>query len=90
MASLPLLTFLRGAGGCWVEVAHLTENNVALQKVFFSYSRNGFELSFYFKDSYVVLSLINWNLFSCSDCLCLLAFFKKYVSVVSVFCFETF
>ena len=40
-----------GGGGGEGEVAHLTQNNVALQKVFFSYSRNGFELSLYFKNS---------------------------------------
>ena len=50
MAGLPLLTFLFLGGG---EVAHLRKNNVALQKVFFSYSRNGFELSFYFKNSFI-------------------------------------
>ena len=33
MAGLPLLTF--GVGGGGGEVAHLTPNNVALQKVFF-------------------------------------------------------
>lgn len=33
MAGLPLLTFMRGSVG--VGVAHLTQNNVALQKVFF-------------------------------------------------------
>ena len=39
------------SGGVWRggEVAHLTQNNVALQKVFLFYSRNRFELSFYFK-----------------------------------------
>ena len=50
MAGLPLLTFW-GWGGGGGEVAHLTQNNVALQKVLFSYSRNGFELSLYFKNS---------------------------------------
>ena len=35
------------------EVAHLTHNNVALQKYLFSYSRNGFELSFYFKNYFM-------------------------------------
>ena len=40
MVGLPLLTFFRGSGGGGV--AHLTQNNVALQKVFFfSYSRKG-------------------------------------------------
>ena len=37
MVGLPLLKFGGGVGG----VAHLTQNNVALQKVFFSYSRKG-------------------------------------------------
>ena len=43
--------FFRGGGGA--EVAHLTHNNVALQKYLFSYSRNGFELSFYFKNYFM-------------------------------------
>ena len=34
MAGLLLLTFLWG-GGCAGKVAHLAQNNVALQKVFF-------------------------------------------------------
>ena len=34
MVGLPLLTFFRGSGGGG-GVAHLTQNNVALQKVFF-------------------------------------------------------
>ena len=38
MVGLPLLTFWGGGVG---GVAHLTQNNVALQKVFFSYSRKG-------------------------------------------------
>ena len=42
-----------GVGGGGGEVAHLTQNNVAFQKVLFSYSRNGFELSLYFKNSFV-------------------------------------
>ena len=50
MAGLPLLIFFFGGGG---EVAHLTHNNVALQKYLFSYSRNGFELSFYFKNYFM-------------------------------------
>ena len=45
MAGLPLLIFFfRGCGGGGgSEVAHLTHNNVALQKYLFSYSRNGFD-----------------------------------------------
>ena len=42
-----------GGGGGGGEVAHLTQNNVAFQKVLFSYSRNGFELSLYFKNSFM-------------------------------------
>ena len=44
--------FFSGGGG-GAEVAHLTHNNVALQKYLFSYSRNSFELSFYFKDYFM-------------------------------------
>ena len=43
MVGLPLLTFLRGG---WGGAAYLMQKNVALQKVFFSYNRYGFELSF--------------------------------------------
>ena len=54
---VPLLTvfffFLLGGGGRGGEVVNLTQNNVALQKVFFSHSRNGFELSLYFKNSFM-------------------------------------
>ena len=39
MVGLPLLKL--GGGGGGGGVAHLTQNNVALQKVFFSYSRKG-------------------------------------------------
>ena len=52
MVGLPLLTFFRGGG--WRGVAHLTQNNVALQKVFFFFLQSeGFELSFYFKSSFI-------------------------------------
>ena len=50
MVGLPLLTFLRGG---WGGAAYLMQKNVALQKFFFSYSRNWFELSFYFKNSFM-------------------------------------
>ena len=44
--------FLGGVGGGGV--AHLTQNNVALQKVFFFFLQSeGFELSFYFKSSFI-------------------------------------
>ena len=36
MVGLPLLTYFRGSVGGGGEVAHLTQNNVALQKVVFS------------------------------------------------------
>ena len=48
------------SGGVWGgEVAHFTQNNVALQKVFLFYSRNRFELSFYFKILSCPIELIN-------------------------------
>ena len=58
MAGLPLLTVffvvvVVGGGGRGGKVVNLTQNNVALQKVFFSHSRNGFELSLYFKNYFM-------------------------------------
>ena len=72
MVGLPLLTFCFGGG--LGGVAHLTQNNVALQKVVF-FLQSGVE---------------ELKLFSCGECLCSLTFLQKYVSVVSVFCFENF
>ena len=47
MVGLPLVTFFTGGVG---GVAHLTQNNVALQKVFFfSYSRKGLNEAFILK-----------------------------------------
>ena len=60
MVGLPLLTFCFGGGGLG-GVAHLTQNNVALQKVFF-FLQSGVE---------------ELKLFSCGECLCLLTFLQK-------------
>ena len=54
-------------------VAHLTQNNVPLKEYLFSYSRNGFDLSFLLKNFFM----------SYSVCLYLLAFLQKYL-----FCFS--
>ena len=86
MVGLPLLTFFLGGGEGGGSSTFNAKQCCAAKRLFFSYSRYGFELSFYFEQFFHVLfRLINWNLFSCSECLCLLAFFanEKYLCCFS-------